>query len=108
MLISLTHRILAATCGLCLLTGCTSAPQPVNHQAAATPTRWEYRFLDGAGSDQSPEAEKLKQAGWVFTGYDFSNGDTMAIDENSEIARRMSYGVVPRNVIRAKFKRAYQ
>jgi hypothetical protein len=108
MHISLTHRFLATTFSLFILVGCTVAPKPVSHEAAAKLQRWEYRYLDGVGSDHSPAAEKLKQAGWVFIGYNLSCGDTIAIDENSEVARRMSYEGAPRAVMQATFKREYQ
>jgi hypothetical protein len=108
MHISHLHRMLAATLSLFLLAGCNSTPKPVSH-AAIKPPRWEYTSLRGMDSEQSPEAEKLKQAGWIFVGYRFSNGfgDDIAIDENSEAARSM-YGTAPRDVVRSVFKREYQ
>ena len=56
-----------------LLSGCASAPKPVSHEVAIKQPLMEYRYLDGAGSDHGPEADKLKQAGWVFIGYNHSH-----------------------------------
>jgi hypothetical protein len=98
--------MLAAALGLFLLAGCSSAPKPVSHAATKLP-RWEYKFLTGMNSEQSPEADKLKQAGWAFIGYSFSNGygEDIAIDENSEAARHVS-GTMP--LVHSVFRREYQ
>lgn len=98
-------RILAAMASILIMTGCASAPKPVSHEVSTKRPYWKYRYLDGKGSADSPEADKLRQTGWIFVGYIVSHGDTIAIDEDSEVARRMYYGVVPRDVIKAKFKR---
>jgi hypothetical protein len=100
--------ILAAIASLLLFAGCTSAPKPVSHEAPIKQPRWEYTYLDGVGSDRSPEADKLRQAGWTFVGYNFERWDTIAIDENSEVARRMSYGAAPQAILRATFRREYR
>jgi len=57
----------------------------------------------------------LRQAGWVFVGYNFRRGDTIAIDENSEVAKQMEMAQRINNppgsyreTIRATFKREYQ
>ena len=95
-----------AAVSLFLLAGCTSAPKPADHVVATKQPRWEYRYIDGPHPDHSPEAEKLKQAGWVFIGYNFRQ-DTIIMDGDPEAERRMYYGKVPSPVIAATFKREY-
>ena len=105
MNILFSHRMVAVAASLFVLAGCTSAPKPVSHEVATKRPYWEYTYLDGVGSDHSPEADRLKQAGWIFVGYNFSHGDTIIMDGNPEAERRMYYGKVPRDVMRATFKR---
>jgi hypothetical protein len=108
MRILYSHGSSALTISLLLLAGCTAAPKPVSHEVAIKWPRWEYRYLDGKDSEHSAEAEKLKQAGWIFVGYNFRHGDIIAIDENSGIAKRMFYGAAQQNIVLcATFRRDF-
>lgn len=103
-----SYRMLVGSFSLLLLTGCASAPPPASHVVAIKLPLVEYRCLDGVGSDRSPEAEKLRQDGWVFIGYNRSRGDIIAIDEDSAIARGVYYGKTRAPVMQATFKREYK
>jgi hypothetical protein len=99
----ISHRLLAMMTGLLILAGCTGAPKPVSHEVPTKRPYWEYTYLDGMGSDKSPEADRLRQAGWVFIGYN-RHRDTIIMD-GPGTAPRMIYGAVPRDVMQATFKR---
>jgi hypothetical protein len=101
----ISHRLLAMTTSLLILVGCTGAPKPVSHKVPTKQPYWEYTYLDGAGSDHSPEADRLKQAGWIFVGYTVSHGDTIIMDGNKEAELSFYRRNVPRAVMRANFKR---
>ena len=105
------HRLLAVATSILVLAGCAAPPKPVSHEVPTKRPYWEYTYLYGYGSDKSLEADKLRQAGWVFVGYNVSHGDTIAIDEKSEaaqqmaIVRRINHATVPQDVMRATFRR---
>jgi hypothetical protein len=99
----ISHRLLAMTTGLLILVGCTGTPKPVSHEVPTKRPYWEYTYLGGVGSDKSPEADRLRQAGWVFIGYN-RHHDTIIMD-GLGTAPRMNYGTVQRDVMQATFKR---
>ena len=104
-------RLLAFAISVLILVGCAGAPKPVSHAVPARRPYWEYTYLGGWGSDQTPEADTLRQEGWVFVGYNRAYGGTMAIDEKSEVAKQMAIVQQmdnvkwPRDDLRATFKR---
>jgi hypothetical protein len=108
----ISHRLLAMTTSLLMLVGCVGAQKPVSQEVPTKQPYLEYTYLDGMGSDKSPAADRLRQAGWVFIGYNrMSYGGINAIDEKSEAAKQIAItqqinsAPGPRDFMRATFRR---
>ena len=62
-----------------VLAGCASSPKTAKPARPPQLTYWEYRTLAGFDAEHSPEAGKLKQAGWTYAGT-VAGGGNMAED----------------------------
>lgn len=100
------YLVILITGSLCF---CAHSEEPKLIQASVTTNApsWEYKYLDGDGSESSPEGEKLKKDGWVFVHYRLTNNqDIICAGGSPEIERKMHDGVIiDHRQVQAVFKR---